>query len=224
MLFTGFLPLAATFAAFLILLILRGAIRNQLLTKIPQLQAEGWRFLRRVRLASAIDMCAARLSSLLAPTSGIFMKRIRTSSLDRTFDDPAHRGRLIANLIYSLRPGSPWVFENPNEDDKMLVGLSPELIGELKSIPRPSEKLTKSAETAATVPTLLWFQDEEEQLRALVAAGQFTTCFNLLKYLARTRVFDPTTKSFADPDVQFLWTKLRSDWQTFGDNPNALLP
>jgi hypothetical protein len=200
---------------------LRGFIQRDLLTRIPQLQSRGWEYLREVPLGRTLDLVALRVTSLLALTSNVFMKRIRSAGLDRAFTDPAYKGRLMASFIYHLSPRNRWVFEDPAHDDKMLAPVDPSLVQTLQAIPRPSQLVLRTTERAAEVPTLLWFRDDDE-LPLLVAAGQITTCFNLIKFVARTRVFDPQTRSFPG-EVGRLWQTLLQDWQTFQGDPRSFL-
>jgi predicted acylesterase/phospholipase RssA len=200
---------------------LRGMLEKDLLEKIPQLQGRGWEHLREVPLSRALDMVSFRVSSLLALTSSVFMKRIRSAGLARVFDDPRYTGRIAANLIYQLIPGHRWDFEAPDGDKEMLPGLGPELLERLKAVPRPTEALRSQAEIAAGMPTTLWFNHDSE-LPALVAAGQFTACLTLMKFVARTRVFDPSKGTFAG-EVGPLWEKMLADWVKFNDSPQFLV-
>lgn len=92
----------------------------------------------------------------------------------------------------------------------------------VKGLRRPSEALLKTARAAAAVGTKLWF-DSPEELPTLLAAGQATTCFNLMKYIARTRSFDLAAGRFAGPAGD-LWEKLAADWDRFQESPTALPP
>jgi predicted acylesterase/phospholipase RssA len=218
---TSVVPLALALASQFLVNALRGLVRKDLLPKIPQLQAAGWNYLREIPLSRALDMALFRVTSLLALTSEVFMKRIRSAGLNRTFDDPAYQGRIMANLIYQLTPNYRWVFAAPASDSKMLPGLEPALVAELQAIPPPSAQLEGVAKTAADMPTTLWFNDPKE-LPALVAAGQFTTCLNLMKFVARTRIFDANTRTFQG-EVGPLWEQLLAEWKRFQSAPYFLL-
>jgi hypothetical protein len=201
---------------------LRGFITKDLLARIPQLRVAAWRDLRELPLSRALDMVAFRVSSLFALASSVFMKRIRSAGLARIFDAPEYQGRIVSNLIYQLTPDYPWVFDTPERDKKMLPGLTPELIARLKAVSKPSGSMQHCAAIADEMPTTLWFNNESE-LPALVAAGQFTTCLNLMKFVARTRVFDAAANSFVG-EVEPFWEQLLADWTKFNAHPQFLLP
>jgi hypothetical protein len=220
LLLTSILPLLLAAGTAFLVHAARGLVRKDLLAKIPQVQSAGWEHLRELRLSRAVDMCLVRLSSLLAMASGVFMKRIRSSGLNRIYTDDSYKGRVVANLIYQLTPGYPWAFAAPESDEKMLPGWAPELVSHLKAIPAPSDILQKVAKVAADVPTTLWFTSDDE-LPALVASGQFTTCLNLMKFVARTRTFAPAGECTGE--VGPLWRQLVADWRRFQTDPYFVL-
>jgi hypothetical protein len=59
-------------------------------------------------------------------------------------------------------------------------------------------------------------------LTGLIACGQMTTCYNLVRHMAlRCRNPDST---FTDPRFDALWTKAQADWAAMRDNPYVFLP
>jgi predicted acylesterase/phospholipase RssA len=218
-LFKNIVPLLTTAGTALLIAVLRSLFRNKLLSKVPQLQSEGWKHLRKVRLLSAAQMIILRVSSLVALTSSVFMKHIRAAGYRNIYEDPDYADKLAANYIYTIRSTAPWAFVDPVNDSKML-GTSTSLISELETIPEPSRCVFSVAEAAARVPTLLWFQNDQ-QLQDLVAAGQIATCLNLLKFIARTREFDEGIGQFASADVARLWIQMKEHWEQFQRNPYA---
>ncbi len=75
--------------------------------------------------------------------------------------------------------------------------------------------------TITKVLTTLWF-NEASELPAIVAAGQATMCFNLMKYIVRNYLFDDASQTFPD-EVQDLWVQLTADWEQFVKEPYKLL-
>lgn len=245
------IPLVLTVVTALVLLVGRSLARTRLLDRIPQVQSSGWVNLRQLRLTDVIDLLAMRVTSLFALTSDVFMKRIRAAGYAQAYSNPDYKGRLIANFIYHLRldgdapaldqlesddsgsepPTSDGragnedrgPFERLLTDNKMLGTPSPGLIARLRALPNPSRRLRETASSAAETPTLLWFRNDSEPGR-LVATGQFTICFNLLKYLARTCSFDEASGRFTDPEVEELWQRLAQDWAQFQSQPEFLVP
>lgn len=70
--------------------------------------------------------------------------------------------------------------------------------------------------------TTLWFTEEDKRIGmpdALVAAGQYTICWNLLSYMERSK---NNTENMTEAMRQFCeqYEKaLRTDWERFQNNP-----
>jgi predicted acylesterase/phospholipase RssA len=128
---------------------------------------ELWYYFKRLSLPDAIEMVKARINSVLAMTTNIFMKRIRQLESNNIMNTDTARSKLVSfDLIYDL---------NPTKDRTDLWELDPEL--------RPTDEMKSISECAEGVPTTLWMSVEEFQ--TLIACGRCTTCFSLLKYLWR---------------------------------------
>lgn len=215
---TTVLPLLLTTVTAGLLTFLRSTFKNKLLSQVPQLQLASWKYLSRIRLASAVDMCWLRVSSLMALTSNIFMKRIRNSGYQSIYEDPAHQGRLVSNFIYFIRTASSPTHPKPQPPEMQSGTGDVKPMAAKMVIPVPGERLGAIAESAAAVPNLLWFQNDQE-LPNLVATGQATTCLSLMRFLVQTRSLDAQGENFVDQDVQGLWSQLRQDWDQFQINP-----
>lgn len=123
-----------------------------------------WHYFKKMAVPDAIGMVKARVDSVLAMTSNVFMKRIRQLQF-KNLMNPESRAKLVAfNLIYTL---------NPTKDRIELWKLDPDL--------KPTDELKRISSQAERVPTTLWMN--EEQFRILIACGRSTTCFSLLKHL-----------------------------------------
>lgn len=123
-----------------------------------------WHYFKKMALPDAIEIVKARVSSVLAMTSNIFMKRIRQLQFNNLMNPESRAKHVSFNLIYSL---------NPTKDREWLWKLDPEL--------EPTPEMKKISAKAEIVPTTLWMN--EEQFKILIACGRSTTCFSLLKYL-----------------------------------------
>jgi hypothetical protein len=100
---------------------------------------------------------------------------------------------------------------------------------ESAEIPKPSVKLIETAESARLMPTTLWFDQHhvKAQMReAVIATGQFTTCYNLLKHVIR---LEKTGLPFAaDPAFDAsactaLKAQLLADWARFNQDPYFMI-
>ncbi|MBS1598427.1 MAG: patatin-like phospholipase family protein [Bacteroidetes bacterium] len=101
----------------------------------------------------------------------------------------------------------PW-YDNPPRID--IVGKLLTLIEFLQ----PSDELQEIASTATSMDTTLWFDDthqSEKQPEKLIATGQFTTCYNMLKYSFRN--------DWTDSDWKVMQQNLISDWSRFKGDP-----
>lgn len=188
-----------------------------LFTKIETLDISGakfrlWHYFKKMALPDAIEMVKSRVSSVLAMTSNIFMKRIRQLQFNDLMNAES-RGKLVSfNLIYSLNPTKPrlWLWE-----------LDPEL--------KPTKEMIEISKNAEEVPTTLWMN--EEQYNILIACGRCTTCFSLLKYLwnrwitedkkAKKQNLPAEIPKPNSPDSPYfdIYTKLKAKWLELKKNP-----
>jgi predicted acylesterase/phospholipase RssA len=172
---------------------------------------ELWHYFKRMALPDAIEIAKARINSILAMTSNIFMKRIRQLEINLLMNADAKRAKLVSsNYIYDL---------NPTKDRTDLWKLDPEL--------KPTEQMKSISECAEGVPTTLWMT--EEQFETLIACGRCTTCFSLIKYLWRSweneNKHSPVPVPKPDsPDSPYydIYTQLKAKWTELKANPNAV--
>lgn len=167
--------------------VLLGVVRDRLKEQVQI--SDAWHDLRKLTVLEALGLVELRVTSLLALTSSVFMKRIRGLIVTDLFDDPKYAARRVTNLIYAL-----------NESRPTLYGENPWL--------EPSAALKELAATAEKYPTTLWF-DRPEDLEMLARAGEVTTCFNLLKVIVRDR-----KDELKDPEspLSKLYARLRQEW------------
>lgn len=141
-----------------------------------------WRHILRLTLTELVAALETRASSLIALTSRIFTKRVRMLTYRRLFDRPETSGRAMGNLITDL------MRDSDASEDMQRIGL-----------------------LAASMPTTLWF-DNEQQLREVIAAGRMTTCRTLLRHIARIRGALP-------PETQELKLRCAVVWKMFHIDP-----
>jgi predicted acylesterase/phospholipase RssA len=221
MLFGTIVPLVLAIMVAALTFSLRSLFRSSLLPLVPELKAASWQQLRRIRLWDAVDMLQQRVASLLSLTSDVFMKRIRSLTYSRLYDDPAQVARLMPNFIDHLQPreGRKPYFHDPGTLHGLTIEAEAALREYLRTLPLPSESLEQLAIRAAQVPTRLWFDDPSE-LDGLLRCGTATTCFNLMRFVIATAPFNPTTRCFEGAAGE-LWQRLLADWLKFQD-PNQI--
>ncbi|TWJ01426.1 patatin-like phospholipase [Mucilaginibacter frigoritolerans] len=169
-------------------------------------------FFFKTPLNNVQQMLATRLNSILMVTSGLFLKQIRRQYYSEFYNMPAYKDRVLSNYIYEFSAQHDATrVANLNTKD---VAWWPAVADRLS----PSAVMQQMATTATGMGTTLWFEPGNQTMRdAIVACGQFTMCYNLLKRIYRLEVMDDKWKT--DPSLQDLKTRLLTDWDKFKQQP-----
>lgn len=215
------LPLVAAMAAGALALATRRFLHGWLLGQVPERGHAAWSDLKQLRIGELLDLIVLRAGSLIKMASSVFLRRIRSQGYERIYRDRFWRGRVLANYLYHLpkaamRKGDSgdgnWFFQELKRP-----GLSSGVEKLCAGVPTPSRRLIEVATAAWRMPLTLWFT-EPWQLPALIAAGQVTTCLNLMKQIARSVDVDPVTGRFPG-ELGDLWELLASDWKQLNEDP-----
>lgn len=138
------------------------------------IQKNLFRYFARVPLRILLRMMNERINSMLALNNEVFLKRTRYLLLREIFQVRTWTGRVLSNNIYDLS------FSNNNNR------ISGGRIDPVHARYLPRVEMQRVAQAAFRMPTVLWF-DKKNQASciqaAVVATGQFSTCYNLLVYL-----------------------------------------
>ncbi len=164
-----------------------------------------------VPLSSLGQMLSARLKSTVILASDVYMKQIRRMHYDEFYNNELYKNRQVTCLIYSLAKTTYTGTGNNPQDAACLRQY--DLV--------PSEAMKQIADSAMHMDTTLWFSPDEMKQNLpdqLIATGQFTLCFNLLRYLCRVEA----TGSLS-PALQKLREQMLADWKHFQQNPNWLM-
>lgn len=159
---------------------------------------ELWPFLKRLTVPELIDLISGRAKSLTALASSVFLKRVRAMVYKDINVHPSYLNRQFANLIYDLDDTGKF-------RDEIVAELRPEQFHSL-------------ARRAEDVPTSLW--SKNDQLRDLVACGQVTTCFNLLRYILEKRATELHTSGSREEEI---FKNATAHWETLKQNQYAYL-
>ena len=170
---------------------------EQHLTEMTGLEL--WPYLKRLTVPEVIDLVSGRAKSLIALTSSVFLKRVRSLVLKDINLHDSFKKRQFSNLIYDMD-------ETARFQDDIVAALRPEQFRDL-------------AQLAEKVPTSLWSNNQNE-LRNLVACGQVTTCFNLLHYIMRERTTQLHTSGSREEEI---YNKALAAWTRLSGNRYALL-
>ncbi len=217
---TGFLVAGAAVGGIAILFIVILFLIDKLKSKV----IKGWTWLmdmipgflkgklscfENLKLRLIQRMLEERGTSALKMINDIFLKQIRRLNYNLFYKDESLKNRRITALIYELTK------------DQYKEGISDEKEKDEKrpQIKDPGDRIFASAKIASEMGTTLWFTEDDkkvDRLKNLVTCGQFTACYNLLKYCVDLQ----TSNANVDTDLlKQITDKLQSDWNDFADNP-----
>lgn len=174
-------------------------------------------FFLHIRVSTLTQMLLSRLKSVLLLADDIYLKQIRRHYYQMLYSDKELSKITVSNAIYDLSA----VKQKLKEDDaaKKVIGFDSVNAAVDEKIPAPEPKLVAVAEKARLMDTTLWFdefQQREGVLKAIVATGQFTVCYNLLRFLYQK---DAAALS---AEEQALKVRLLADWKLFNADPYRL--
>lgn len=154
------------------------------------------------------NMLVDRIRSVRTMVSEVFLKQIRKLNYEKLYEDPAWEFRRIGNVIGDL-----------NKDSEFKVG---------RKFIKPSKTLLDSCVDAQNMGTKLWFDEIDEDhllLDDLIATGQATLCFNLIKYLSLLTA-DKAFKDLGQPiqdDIKQLEKQCLSLFDTLNKDPFTVI-
>ena len=163
-------------------------------------------YINHLTFADIESMLMNRASSILKLSSSVFMKRIRKMTYSTLYDDDDWENRKITNTIYELRDGEKWASRSQN--------------GTLPDFLKPSKAIQENTTKAANMGTTLWFTESDKEdgvPEAILAAGQYTICYNLLDYIDKIQKdennLNENHQLIIDCQQQFLdmWAKFQED-------------
>lgn len=177
-------------------------------------------FLKKIRRIS-YDRLFEKISERKLKADGTLLKKGEKETLVQQIELKHWRQFTLMNAIYSLSPkndcqriadlkSEPWYKKN------LTVQINGKKMN-LTELMKPALCLQQVAELATEMDTSLWFDKNhlaENRPAALIATGQFTTCYSLLRYAFR---FDQN-----DPYWASLQNKLAQDWWDFNQSPFRL--
>ena len=159
-------------------------------------------FISHLKFATLESMLVNRAKSLVMMSSEVFIKHLRQMNYSSLYDDPAWDNRRIMSAIYELKPEKRW-----NVDLQ------------------PSEAMQQNSALAAGMGTTLWFTREDKAAgmpQAILAAGQYNMCYNLLDYIHQIEA-DSTNLTAAHRLIIALKPQLLDAWEKFRSNPQWMV-
>lgn len=133
-------------------------------------------FINNLSFADIESLLMNRAKSVIMMSSSVFLKRIRRMNYASLYSDKDWQNRLVTNTIYELRAGEKWASRFKN--------------GTLADYLKPSMAIQENSSKAANMGTTLWFTERDKARgvpEAILAAGQYTICYNLLDYIDKIK-------------------------------------
>jgi hypothetical protein len=143
----------------------------------PEIAAKFFDFFGGTPIGVLKDMLSERITSILTLNNDVFLKRIRQILYERILDEGRGCFRMKTNHVYDLAYSND---VNRLQNDA----------GDPELEPTPAMQIV--AQCAFEMGTTLWFSTLNKEAKdfnqaALIATGQFTTCYNLLLYIYRMK-------------------------------------
>lgn len=171
-------------------------------------------YLFDLRLNIVDQMLLARAGSGVKLASDLFLKQIRRTQYEQLYSQPLFLKRAISCLIYEFSDANKQRrLSNLNTRDKAWWQA-------MATVLMPSDKMIEVTNAARNMATTLWFDDADTKNNTrdkIIATGQFTMCYSLIKHICRLEIQDPGYKT--DATIQALKARLLSDWAQFQANP-----
>jgi len=170
----------------------------------------------KIRFNQLQQMLATRLNSTLLITTDLFLKQIRRQYFSEFYGMPAYKNRVLSCYIYEFSAQHATTrIENLESKDK-------EWWPAAANVLTPGPQIQEIATLATSMGTTLWFPAGKQTMRDnIIACGQFTMCYNLLKHIYRLEVLD--IKWTTDVTLQSLKQRLLADWEVFKKNPIVMV-
>ena len=178
-----------------------------------------WHYIKNLTLNEFQEMVGVRMSSMVAMTNEIFMNRIRDMGYALVHGEPELENKIIANEIFTLL--------EPTQSRALPTWLTPSR--QMRDV---------VVQEAATMGTKLWWDpidpERRNELDVLIAAGQITTCYNLLAHIWLRYPRDPREQPtrfpshgarglFLNRQIERLFSKAEADWEILREDAYAMV-
>jgi predicted acylesterase/phospholipase RssA len=203
------------------------SVLEQINKKIPIFYAEKLSYLKieEMSVARLAPLLLNRLNSLISLLMDVFLKITRRLNYDKLYTNEQYTFRRISNLVKELT-ANDFKMRLNREGNLNKTGNNPHSLLTNDYNKTIGPKIQEVVEEASNFGTTLWFTEQEKvggMLKKLIATGQMTMCYNLIKYIEKI-IYDKDSmfKGLA-PEVQ---NELREslsfcekDWLQFKNEP-----
>jgi hypothetical protein len=169
-------------------------------------------FVSHLKFATLENLLMNRAKSILMMSSEVFLMRLRKMNYSTLYENSAWKNRTVTSTIYELRPDERW---QSMADNRTL----PDYLA-------PSEALQQNSYRAASMGTTLWFTPEDKAAglpQDVLAAGQYTICYNLLQYIEQIEK-DPSNTTDSHNLIIACKPQLLDAWKKFQRDPHWMVP
>lgn len=147
-------------------------------------------------------MIINRWTSALLMINEIFLRQIRRLNFDLLYTSSRFKNRRITSTVYQLNGKQNTISDEEQKEKADDVTIT--------------RRIKESALIASRMPTTLWWDSEDLKVHRqdnLIACGQFTTCYNLIKYIQKL------PEEYQTEHVKSLHKALLEDWKQFISDP-----
>jgi hypothetical protein len=177
-------------------------VKKQFVKNVPEPLVDDVLSFRTLSVGLVQRMLTERITSTVIMVNDIFLKQIRRLNYRLLYSDPDLRHKIITSTVYELN-GEKTPYNKAFSYNK-------------KIDPAPSDALKKIGLIASEMPTTLWWDETDIKLNrmdALIACGQFTSCYKLMDYILKLK--NNKKANLTDEEVvaiDALYADLQNDW------------
>lgn len=174
--------------------------------------------LRRMRLKTLRYFLVPRLKTLGLLLNSVFMNEIRRQQYRALYEGLEPRIPIISCMVYELASKNTATLARRMREKRAKAEAAgrTQLWDAAVAPLQPSAALRAVADSAAEMPTTLWFDaGNQQKLDHLIACGRFTMCFNLLVHLAEREA-----ERGLHPDEAELRSNLLAEWRQYQTKPH----
>lgn len=184
----------------------KGEVQEKIQAIMPHALLNDVEQFAQLSLNQVKKMVINRWTSAMLMINEIFLRQIRRLNFDLLYKSSKFTNRRITSTVYQLNGKQNSLTDAKQEEKADYIKIS--------------DRIRESALIASQMPTTLWWDAEDLKVQRqdnLIACGQFTTCYNLIKYIQNL------PEMYHSDNVNSLEKALLEDWKRFEENPLVLI-
>ena len=189
-------------------------VKSLLKKNIPEVLMDEVVGFERLDIGLLENMVTNRLTSTVKMVNDVFLNQLRRLNYKLLYSKETLKHKVMTSTVYELN-GVASVYTNKFNYNK-------------KISPAPSKLLTSIGLIASEMPTTLWWDKtdiDKNRMDALIACGQFTTCYKLMDYILtlKDKAEELKLDSQEIKALDDLYLLLEKDWKAFNKSPMFLV-